>query len=196
VQPADLRPVLHVDHLPSVEGVKIQRTPGGQGSGSDDTDSLADVHTCLSETEKRSGFDHHYSLAQLEAVQRFVGPKHLRCYTAYAPTEEPAASHVVLHNEGGHALAWIIATRTAHLSSGATQLLHRYVTQDLQDAGATGFDLGDASTDSIAAAKAGWGPRLVPYFYLQQYGPRRIAAYTYRGLQDMARRATARRRKP
>ena len=138
-------------------------------------DSAADVFVCLAETEKRSGFDAAYSLEQLEEAQRFVGPEHFRCYTAYAESGEPAASYVVLHNAGGHALAWVISTRTRHLQSGVTQLLHDHVVQDLQDAGAAGFDLAGANTESISAAKAGWGPRLVPYYHLQQYGPRRLA---------------------
>ena len=146
-------------------------------------DGIADVSVCLSETEERSGFDHYYSLEQLEAAQRFVGREHFRCYTAYAPSGEPAASYVVLHNAGGYALAWVISTRTKHLPSGATQLLHRYVTQDLEDAGAAGLDFAGANTDSISAAKAGWGPRLLPYYSIQQYGPRRIAAYAFRGSQ-------------
>jgi hypothetical protein len=91
----------------------------------------------------------------------------------------------VLHAPGAHALAWIISTRTKHLPSGATQQLHWYITQDLADAGASGFDLVGAGAESIAAAKAGWGPRLVPYYYLQQYGVRRMGAYVYRGLQEM-----------
>jgi hypothetical protein len=159
-------------------------------------DTTADVHLCLSETEERSGFDHCYSLEQLEEAQRFVGREHFRCYTAYAPSGEPAASYVVLHNAGGYALAWVISTRTQHLPSGVTQLLHRYVAQDLQDAGATGLDLAGANTDSISAAKAGWGPRLVPYYFLQQYGPHRIAAYSFRGMQDMVGRVRSARRRP
>jgi len=157
-------------------------------------DSMADVSVCLSETEKRSGFDYYYRLPHLEAAQRFVGREHFRCYTAYAPSGEPAASYVVLHNEGGYALAWLISTRTKHLPSGVTQLLHRYVAQDLENLGAAGFDLVGANTRSIAAAKAGWGPRLMPYYYLQQYSFRRIAAYTYRGLQEMSARFKAARR--
>jgi hypothetical protein len=152
------------------------------------SDSVADVSACLSETEERSRFDYYYPESQLEAAERFVGREHFRCYTAYAPSGEPAASYVVLHNPGGYALAWIISTRTKHLSSGVTQLLHQYVAQDLEDAGAAGFDLVGANTKSIAAAKSGWGPRLVPYYYVQQYGVRRMAAYTYRGIQEMTAR--------
>jgi hypothetical protein len=157
-------------------------------------DSTADVSACQSETEERSRVDYHYPREQLEAAQRFLGREHLRCYTAYAPSGEPAASYGVLHNEGGHALAWIISTRTNHLPSGVTQLLHRYVTQDLENAGAAGFDLVGADTRSIAAAKAGWGPVLVPYYYVQQYGFRRIADYAYRGVQEMSARFAAARR--
>ena len=158
-------------------------------------DSMADVYACLSETEKRSGLDQLYSLSQLEAAQSLVGHDHFRCYTAYAPSGEPAAADVVLHNAGGYALASIISTRTKHLPSGATQLLHRYVTQDLQDAGAAGFDFVGAPMDSVGAAKASWGARLVPHYSVQQYSPRRIAAYTYHGLQDMAARFRAGRRR-
>lgn len=158
-------------------------------------DSMADVSACLAETEKRRGFDYYFPLSHLEEVQRFMGREHLRSYTAYAPSGEPAGSYVVLHNGGGYALAWIISTRTRHLPSGATQLLHWYVTQDLTDAGAAGFDLVGASSESIAAPKANWGPRLVPYYYLQQYGPRRMGAFVYRGLQDMYGRFTAARRR-
>jgi Acetyltransferase (GNAT) domain len=157
-------------------------------------DSTADVYACLSETEERSRFDYYYPREQLEAAQRFLGREHLRCYTAYAPSGEAAASYGVLHNEGGHALAWIISTRTNHLPSGVTQLLHRYVTQDLENAGAAGFDLVGADTRSIAAAKAGWGPVLFPYYYVEQYGFRRIAAYAYSGVQEMSARFAAARR--
>jgi hypothetical protein len=159
------------------------------------SDTIADVFVCLSETETRSGFHHHYTREQLDAAQRLVGREHFRCYTAYAPSGEPAASYVVLHNPGGYALAWVISTRTRHLPSGVTQLLHRYVAEDLEAAGATGFDLAGANTDSISAAKAGWGPRLVPYYSVQQYGPRRIAAYTFRGVQDIAGRVAAARKR-
>jgi hypothetical protein len=158
------------------------------------SDSVADVFACLKETEERKGFSHLYSLDQLESAQSFVGREHFRCYTAYAPSGEPASSYVVLHNTGGYGLAWIISTRTKHLTSGVTQLLHRYVAEDLEDSGAAGFDLVGASLKTVAAVKAGWGPRLMPYYYLQQYGPRRIAAYTYRGLEEMITRYRARRR--
>jgi Acetyltransferase (GNAT) domain len=161
------------------------------------SDSTADVFACLIETEERSGFNHQYSAEDLESARRLVGPEHFRCYSAYAPSGEPAASYVVLHNEGGHALAWLISTRTKHLSSGVTQLLHRYITQDLADAGAAGFDLVGASLQSVAAAKSGWVPRLVPCYYLQQYSSRRIAAFAYRGMQDIyARFKAARRERP
>lgn len=156
------------------------------------SDAAADVSVCLSETEERAGFNHLYSTEQLEAATQAVGEEHFRCYTAYAGSGEPAASWVVLHNPGGYALAWLISTRTAHLPSGVTQLLHQYLAQDLQDAGAAGLDLVGAGTDSISAVKAGWGSRLVPYYSLQQYGPRRIAAYTVRGMQFMLGRAAAR----
>jgi hypothetical protein len=150
----------------------------------------------MSETEKRSQFSHDYSFGQLEAAQRFVGREHLRCYTAYALSGEPAASYVVLHDTGGYGLALVISTRTEHLQSGVTQLLHRYVTQELEDAGAAGLDVAGANSRSISAAKAAWGPRLLPYYSLQQYGPRRIAAYTFRGVQDMVGRFAAARRRP
>lgn len=155
------------------------------------SDSVADVSACLSETQERSGFDFDFPHAQLERAQRFVGTESFRCYTAYAPSGEPAASYVVLHNPGGWALAWIISTRTKHLPSGATQLLHHHLAEDLAADGAAGLDLVGAGAESISAAKAGWGPRLVPYFFLQQYGPRRMGAYVYRGLQEMSQRSGA-----
>jgi hypothetical protein len=151
-------------------------------------DSAADVMACLSETEVRSGFDQYLTLPQMEWAQRLVGAEHFRCYGAYDSDGKPAAAYVVLHNEGGYALAWIISTRTAHLPSGVTQLLHHYVIQDLQDAGAAGFDMVGANMESIATAKASWGPRLVPYYYVQQYSVRRIAAHAYRGAEFMLRR--------
>jgi hypothetical protein len=148
-------------------------------------DSAADVMACLNETQKRSAFDYGLSLAQLEAAQELIGSQHLRCYAAYDSCARPAAAYVTLHNEGGYALAWIIATRTAHLPSGVTQLLHHYVVQDLQDAGAAGLDLVGANMESIAAAKASWGPRLVPYYSVQQYTARRIAEQAWRGATTM-----------
>ena len=156
-------------------------------------DRLIDVFACLNETERRSGFRDPYSPTQLEMVERLLGKEHLRSYAAYGPHGEVGAAYVVLHNPGGYALAWIISTRTAHLKTGVTQLLHDHVVADLQDAGAAGFDLVGANMETVAAAKASWGPRLVPYYSVQQYGARRIAAYTYHGVRDvLARRSAAR----
>ena len=156
-------------------------------------DCAADVMACLNETEMRSGFDQYLTLAQMEWAQRLVGAEHFRSYAAYDSDGRPAAAYVVLHKEGGYALAWIISTRTAHLPSGVTQLLHQYVIEDLQNEGAAGFDMVGANMQSIATAKASWGPRLVPYYCVQQYSMRQIAAHAYRGTDFMLHRMRGRR---
>jgi hypothetical protein len=152
------------------------------------SDSVADVASCQVEMEQRAGYDHEYTAAHLDAAQRFVGPDHFRCYTAYAPSGEPAASNVVLHNPGGRALGWLMATRTAHLPSGVNQLLQWHLLQDLADAGAAGLDMVGASLESIAAAKASWRPRLLPHYTVEERSPRLVASFAYRGLQDVYRR--------
>ena len=38
---------------------------------------------------------------------------------------------------------------------------------DLAEAGATGYDFGGANLPSVAAAKAQWGGRLVPFYRIE-----------------------------
>jgi hypothetical protein len=116
------------------------------------------------------------SVGDLELASRLLG-EHLRAYLCYAPDGEPASVSVVLHRSGGPAIGWVGGTRTAHLSSGAAQLVDRFSLDDLHACGATGFDWGGANIPGVSAAKAAWGSRLMPCYAIEEYGPRKLAKF-------------------
>lgn len=139
------------------------------------TTDLADVYACLIETEQRKGFSSYLDVADLELLQHTLGKDALRAYACYSPDGEMAASAIELHKPGGRALGWLAGTKTAYLSSGVSQHLYAYIFDDLAAAGATSYDFGGANIFSIAAAKAQWGGRLVPYYRLESGSPRDFA---------------------
>ncbi len=101
----------------------------------------------------------------------------LEARICYAPTGEPASVDVDLYHPGSRAVGWVGGTKTEHLQSGATQLLQGYVLEDLQAAGATGYDFVGANIPSVAAAKATWGGHLVPFYSVEAYTLRSLAKW-------------------
>jgi len=149
----------------------------------DKTTDMQDVYGCLKDTEVRKGFEHQLSLHDLELATELLGDEQLRSYVCYSPTGEPASSCVVLHTPGGRSLYWIAGTKTAHLASKATQLMINFVLEDLQSSGAVGVDLVVANIPSVAFMKANWGGRLMPYYVVDAYTLKHLAAW----IQDWRR---------
>jgi len=139
------------------------------------TDRLADAHACLIDTEARKGFRLNLTLRDLELLRELLGEEHLRVYVCYSPAGEPAAANLVLHQPGGMAVGWVGGISSAHLSSGAAQLLRVACLTDLAAAGATAINLAGANIPGVAMAKSQFGGRLTPYLAVNGCGLRAVA---------------------
>ncbi len=133
------------------------------------SENLNDALRCLSESEHRKGFAYGVTLSTLQMADAILGPESFRAYVCYASNGEPAAARVVLHRPCGRACDWLAGTVAAHLHSGATQQLISFMLEDLQQAGASGYNSCGANLESIAVAKTVWGGRLVTQFSIQAY---------------------------
>lgn len=132
------------------------------------------VMECLASTERRQGFSHGLSVADLELARRLLGDEHFRAYVSYAPNGEPACTEVVLHRPGGRALNWVGGGKKEHLSSGTSQALALHALEDVKAAGAIGFDFVGANMSNISSAKADWGGYLAPYYRIEPLGLKSI----------------------
>lgn len=157
---------------------KIVRRAEMAGYRSVRTTNMADVTACVTETERRQGFQLGLSTADLELAARLLGEEHFRAYACHAPNGEPASVSIVLHLPGAPAIGWVGATRTADLRGGAAQQLESVIIKDLERSGASSYDLGGANIRGIAIAKGTWGSRLRPYYTLEGYSVRKLAKWT------------------
>jgi hypothetical protein len=128
---------------------------------------MDDVYSCLAETQERQGFDLKISMDDLTSAQNVLGNDVLRAYVAYAPDGTPASSTVEIHEPGGRSVGWLAGTRCDHLTSGASQLLHSFIMDDLTLHGATSYDFAGANIPSVAYSKLQWGARLEPFYTIQ-----------------------------
>lgn len=142
------------------------------------------VHACLLATERRQGFSHDISVQELELVRELLGEDHCRAYVGRAPDGTPVSARVVLHVPGARAIDWVAGTDSAHLQSGVTQHLIAHVLDDLQNAGASGFDFAGANIAPVAAAKACWGGTLTAYHIVESTDLRFLALT----MRDLTRR--------
>ena len=159
------------------------------------TDDLEHAVACLSASEKRQGFAYGMTLPGLEMARQLLGPEALRVYVGYAAGGEPATARVVLHRPGGRACDWLAGTTGNYLQSGITQLLKAYMLDDLQQAGASGYNSCGADLESVACAKAMWGGRLMTQFSLQAYDLRPMKHLAGNMLRYLKRQRAVRRGK-
>lgn len=141
------------------------------------TSQMRDVIQCLEDTEERQGFTYRLGIEDLERCERLLGPDVFRAYVCYAPNGDAASARVILSYPGASAVDWIAGTKGDYLNSGCTQLLISFALEDLEFAGACGFDYAGANIPSVAAAKAEWGGQLVPYYTIRQPNLRGLAHY-------------------
>lgn len=139
------------------------------------TDDFEAALACLSETEARQGFSHGLSAMDLARLQASMGTERCRAYLCRSSTGEPASFRIVLHARGACAVDWIAGTTTSHLRSGSTQLLIKSVLEDLEQAGASGFDHAGANIATVAASKSEWGGTLAPFYVLRANDLRSLA---------------------
>jgi len=141
------------------------------------TSEMSGIIECLEDTEERQEFDYRLGVEDLEICQRLLGQDIFRAYVCYAPNGDVASARVILSYPGASAVDWVAGTKRNYLSSGCTQLLISFALEDLQLAGASGFDYAGANISSVAAAKATWGGQLVPYYTIRQPNLRALARH-------------------
>ncbi len=139
------------------------------------TSRLNDVVQCLEDTADRQQFDYKLTVEDLKTLQGLLGSDICRSYVCYAPNGDAASGRIALYYPGASALGWVAGTKREYLSDGCAQLLWLFTLDDLQNSGACGFDWVGANIPSVAAAKAAWGGRLVPYYTIRQPSVRALA---------------------
>lgn len=142
------------------------------------TQHMRAVHASLLNTAAIQNFRFDLSVSDLELADSLMGPEAFRCYVSYAANGEPLSARVVLHSPGARALLWLAGTN-GYTRSGATELLLDYLLRDLQTEGASGLDFVGANLPNIAAAKAKWGAKLVPFYTIEAFGLRQLARMWY-----------------
>lgn len=176
---ASVRYTFHLDFPLNLEGIdqaprKKKNQAQASGYSCSRTRDLAQVLECIHDTEERQGFSLGLRLGDLRSASDLLGEEGFRAYVCYAPNGTAASSRIILHHPGWRAVDWIAGTHRDQLRSGATQLTIWAALEDLQEAGAAGFDFAGADIPGVAASKMTWGGRLEPYY--------RIEAYTLRTL--------------
>jgi len=141
--------------------------------------SPEEIMQCLTDTEDRNGFSYGLSVSDIKMAQELLSEEHFRCYGCYAPNGEIASARIILHRAGSRAIDWVAGTKRKFLNSGATQGLIAFALDDLASAGATGFDFAGANIPNVAAAKATWGGRLVPFYIVSAPSLRGILKYAF-----------------
>jgi hypothetical protein len=150
-------------------------------------DDVSDMLDCFRETEQRQGFDHELTRESLQAGLDLMGPDAFRLYVCYAPDGEPASARLVIHEPGGRACDLAAGTKGKFLSLGVTQHLVGHMLNDLQTAGASGFNFCCANIESVAPSKANWGGYLVPLYGIEGFDAvplRRLAGSFVRLLKN------------
>lgn len=132
--------------------------------------NMSHAYECLVETEKRQGFSHQLSAADLELARDLMGDHAFRCYICYSKDGEPVSVNISLLLQPASAIGWIAGTKTAHLSNGVVQQVQLYEFEDLAAAGVQRFDFAGANLSSVSEAKAEWGGELLPYHVIRKPG--------------------------
>jgi hypothetical protein len=142
------------------------------------TESFPDVLSCISDTEGRQRFRYGLTIDDLRTLQASLGDG-FRAYICHDPSGRPAASRLLLHCPEGEAVDWVNGTATAHVNSGASQLLLRYMLDDLAAVGARALDWEGANIPSVAAAKERWGGRIETWLTVESLSFQSLARWIY-----------------
>lgn len=160
--------------------------------------SIDDVFLCLRNTEKRQGFTHRVSAAELRDLTERLGAKCILTHGVRDASGTVVSAGVRLVSPLGGAYNWIQGTDDLALREGASQLMYQELLRDLADRGVRNFDLGGANLRTVAHAKSQMGFELVPfwrlssvnsYYIYAQWRRRRVAS------QQKGREASVTRRK-
>src|SRR5205814_989563 len=131
-------------------------------------------HQCLSATATRKGFNNELTLSDLELARELLGDHCFRAYVCYSKDGEPVSSSVDLILNNKWAIAWVMGSKTSHLSNGVTQQLLDFEFRDLSSAGLDGIDFCGANINSVSEAKSKWGGELVPYYTVRSPGIKEV----------------------
>jgi hypothetical protein len=141
------------------------------------TDDVTLVAECLAETAANAGFAPGIGRRELDDAATLLGPDHLRMYVCHDRDGRAASSCAVLHAPAARALSWQAGTKRGGTADGASQLMWRFVFDDLAAAGATGLDSCGANIESVADFKSRLGFRLRPTYTVRTYALRTAARF-------------------
>jgi hypothetical protein len=133
-------------------------------------------------TAERKNLNYHLTLDDFKVVTQLLGEEHFRTYVSYTPKGDPASASIILHYQGCKAFTWITGTLKEQLETGVSQFTLRNTFEDLHKAGATGIDIGAATSIELNNYKNDWGGQLVPYYMVMKPGLRSIRYQVYRSI--------------
>jgi hypothetical protein len=148
-----------------------------RGMAVERTQDARPVAECVGETAASAGIAHGIGRDELDNASNLLGPQNLRMYVCFDPEGRAASSCAILHVPGARALAWLAGTKRGGAVGGASQLMWRFVFDDLTTAGATGIDGCGANIESVADFKSRMGFLLVPTHTVRTYALRAAARF-------------------
>lgn len=141
------------------------------------------LHECLVATEDAKQFKHGTSPRELERLHTLLGPERFTAFATHRPDVGVVGASLRLHDVDGAVVDWSAGTRREVLSDGVVQYAYANAMTHAVASGATHFDFAGANITAVAAAKAAWGFRLVPYLVISSPGVRTAARTVLRGLR-------------
>ncbi len=143
------------------------------------TTDMAAIFSCIKAAELRNNYNLGLQLEDLLLARSLLGDDHLIGYVGYSPQGDPASATLNLHVPGTTAVGWIGGTKSEYLTSGIADLVEAVSYDGLAELDATGLDLCGANLPGVAAYKSSLGARLVPYYSIEGYSPRRLARWVH-----------------
>lgn len=139
------------------------------------------LHRCLTATEDAKSFTHKTSPRELQRLHELLGPERLSAFAVLDATGDMVSASLRLHEAGSAVVDWSAGTHRRALTDGVVQLVYEAALEEAYATGATHFDFVGANIPPVAAAKATWGFRLVPYLVISAPGLRSAVRTALRG---------------
>lgn len=132
------------------------------------------VQGCLAEAEVRKIFDHKVDAHGLMDLHRLMGADAFLAILCRSVNGEPVGARLQMFCAGGVAYDWSAGVKTDALRNGVNNLLCDFSFKTLAQRGCISFDFCGADIPSVAAAKEGWGGRLVTYYRVRRRSLRSV----------------------
>lgn len=128
------------------------------------TTDFDNVYACLTLPEKRKGFKHRITAADLHHLYELMGPDNFVCFGCYSPEGKMVGAWVRIYHPGGIAIALMAGMQTKALKAGAQAVLTEYALNYFAQAGCKVFDFAGGNLSTVATMKEAWGGRLKTYY--------------------------------